>query len=174
MSQASNVLSNHPHDNANSRRERQKKNNETMPNGEKEDEEQMPLSFAQIEGKCYCCGKPGHKSPNCRQKDKPKEEWWINKAQQHLQKTQQNTLTSTSTNANTESPNNTNDTSNPTPNEQPSAWMGVHLSQTAHVQLLERYPTSNMQEWILLDSQSSTSIFCNPKYITNIHSISAK
>ena len=173
MSQASNVLSNHPHDNANSRRERQKKNNETMPNGEKEDEEQMPLSFAQIEGKCYCCGKPGHKSPNCRQKDKPKEEWWINKAQQHLQKTQQNTSTSTSTNANTESPNNTNDTSNPTPNEQPSAWMGVHLSQTAHVQLLERHPMSNMQEWILLDSQSSTSIFCNPKYVTNIRSISA-
>ena len=41
----------------------------------------------------------------------------------------------------------------------------------AHVQLLERYPTTNMQEWILLDSQSSTSIFCNPTYVTNIRDI---
>jgi hypothetical protein len=49
-----------------------------------------PLSFAQMEGKCYCCGKPGHKSPVCRHKSKPKDEWAINKAeinqeQQHAQ-----------------------------------------------------------------------------------------
>ena len=34
------------------------------------------LNFANIEGRCYCCGKLGHFSPNCRLKDtKPKEEW---------------------------------------------------------------------------------------------------
>jgi hypothetical protein len=33
-----------------------------------------------MEGKCYCCGKPGHKSPQCRFKDKLIEEWAIKKA----------------------------------------------------------------------------------------------
>ena len=39
------------------------------------------LLFAQMEGKCYMCGKAGHKSPQCRLKDKvPKSEWAIIKA----------------------------------------------------------------------------------------------
>ena len=39
------------------------------------------MLFAMLEGKCYCCGKTGHKSPTCRLKDKiAKEDWAINKA----------------------------------------------------------------------------------------------
>ena len=37
-------------------------------------------SFAQMEGKCYCCRKGCHKSPQCHHKNRPKEEWAINKA----------------------------------------------------------------------------------------------
>ena len=38
------------------------------------------LNFANVEGRCYCCGKAGHISPNCRNKDKiPREKWAINK-----------------------------------------------------------------------------------------------
>ena len=34
------------------------------------------LNFANIEGRCCCCGKAGHVSPNCRNKDKiPREKW---------------------------------------------------------------------------------------------------
>jgi len=33
-----------------------------------------------MEGKCYCCRKGGHKSPQCHHKIRPKEEWAINKA----------------------------------------------------------------------------------------------
>ena len=49
---------------------------------ERNEDESPSLSFAQLEGKCYCCGKPGHKSPDCYQKNKiPREEWAINKTQ---------------------------------------------------------------------------------------------
>lgn len=49
-------------------------------------EETPKLSFAQMEGKCYCCGKAGNKSPKCRFKDKPKDEWAINKAKANDEK----------------------------------------------------------------------------------------
>jgi hypothetical protein len=35
-------------------------------------DESPELSFSQLDGKCYCCGKAGHKSPNCRWNSKPK------------------------------------------------------------------------------------------------------
>jgi hypothetical protein len=45
-------------------------------------QEKTNLSFAQMESKCYCCGKSGHKLLQCHFKDKPKAEWAINKVQQ--------------------------------------------------------------------------------------------
>ena len=39
-------------------------------NSEKEGEETTPLVFAKMEERCYCCGKQGHKSPYCRNKEK--------------------------------------------------------------------------------------------------------
>jgi hypothetical protein len=40
------------------------------------------MSLAQLEGRCYCCGKPDHRSPDCQEKDKiPRKEWAINKVE---------------------------------------------------------------------------------------------
>ena len=37
------------------------------------------MTFANLELKCYVCGKPGHTSKQCRHKDKiPRTEWAIN------------------------------------------------------------------------------------------------
>ena len=168
MSQASNVLSNHKHDEASKRRNRNDRDNKNDTTNEEDKEQEMPLSFAQIEGRCYCCGSKDHKSPQCPHKSKAKPEWWINKAQQHLQK-QQNQAKQSNTNNTTASETTTTKEDDQNKEEsQDSAWMGVHL---AHVQLLEKYPTADMQEWILLDSQSSTSIFCNPAFVSDIRSI---
>ena len=53
---------------------------------EKKLDEAPVLSFAQLEGKCYCCGKPGHTSPKyCHSKDIKREDWAINKSQSHGQ-----------------------------------------------------------------------------------------
>ena len=46
-----------------------------------ENEDYLSLTFTQIEGKCYCCGKSGHKSPQCRFKNKPKPAWFSNNVQ---------------------------------------------------------------------------------------------
>ena len=44
-------------------------------------EQTLELLFAQLEGKCYCCGKPGHSSEKCFKRDTiPKDDWAINKA----------------------------------------------------------------------------------------------
>ena len=61
----------------NEKAQKQKSKENKQSNNEQVDEE-TDLSFAQMEGRCYCCGKPGHQSPQCRENNKPKSEWAIN------------------------------------------------------------------------------------------------
>jgi hypothetical protein len=86
--ETNNVLSNHKFDITKVKKPDQKHHNKSKPKEDKDEEEVTPLSFAQMEGKCHCSGKPEHKSPECRSKEKiPREEWAINKSQQqqHVQ-----------------------------------------------------------------------------------------
>jgi hypothetical protein len=70
---ANNVLSSHQFDNAKSKmrpspthKDRENNNNRDEDNASNtKEEEEFTLSFAQLKGKCYCCGKPGHRSPDC-------------------------------------------------------------------------------------------------------------
>ena len=83
ITEASNVLSNHRFDNYKSNNNNNDKKNKDKNNekDEKVKPDEVPsMSFAQLEGKCYCCGKAGHRSTNCHHKDRPREEWAINKA----------------------------------------------------------------------------------------------
>ena len=79
--ESNSVLSTHRYDN--SREFPPKKNEKKEKEKETTDKDEGPtLSFAQLEGKCYCCGKAGHRSPDCYKKSKiPREEWAINKTQ---------------------------------------------------------------------------------------------
>jgi hypothetical protein len=88
VTEANNVLSNHRFNATKPKAKPQGSSNLKYKSkqGEKgkEDDEVPMLSFAQMEGKCYCCGKPGHRSADCCKKDKiPKDEWVINKSQSH-------------------------------------------------------------------------------------------
>lgn len=102
------MLSNHNFDTT--RMQKQQKPNcqqyKQQEDGESKNDESPTLSSAQLEGKCYCLGKPGHKSPEFRQKEKiPHDEWAINKAQSNAQaKNDDNSIaTGTTTNRSTQS-----------------------------------------------------------------------
>jgi hypothetical protein len=97
---------------------------------------------------CYCCGKLGHKSPNCRSKDKtPKDEWAINKAQQHIQSSNDDARSTSGSTISSQK-------------EEPVVgWAGLHCLFAQAV---------DMKELILLDSESTDTVFCNPKCVTNI------
>jgi hypothetical protein len=118
------------------------------------------MSFAQMEGRCYCCGKGGHKSPQCRHKDRPKDEWVINKAQQAEQSHAQ-AASSTSTESEESSQSGNSDSDDPS-----VGWAGTHVD-------LQFYQASTLRNWILLDNQSSATIFCNKDYVTNIRKTKA-
>jgi hypothetical protein len=147
--ETNNVSSNHKFDPFQSKKQDYKKPGQKQKE-EAEEENTTLLSFAQLEGKCYCCGKAGHKSPACRNKDKtPREEWAINKAQLAQAKIPSS--------ASTVSLNASKIISEK--EEVEIGWAGLHCSFTQAVSL---------KEMILLDSDSTDTVFCNPKYVTNI------
>ena len=165
---ANQVLSNHRFDEVdrNSNRNANARNIRDKDNSDAPAEETPPiLSFAQLEGKCYCCGKGGHKSPQCKSKSKPKEEWAINKAKKEDQShataavpaTTQASIAPT-TNAPTQQ-----NAATPTVVSDITGWIGMHT---------QFFQGHQMKDVILLDNQSTTDIFCNPTLVENIRKTS--
>jgi hypothetical protein len=121
---ANNVLSNHKFDNYKSQgrrsgKDREKSDKNSKDDKEDRDEQEAPISFAQLKGRCYCCGKPGHRSPDCQDKTRfPKKSGPSMRSNpaSHIQ---------ASENANTN--NNTSTRSQPQGNSNASQWAGVHL-----------------------------------------------
>jgi hypothetical protein len=86
ITDANNVLSNHHFDNNKSNKTKKTDKKLKSDNNVKKEEQEVPLLFAQLEEKCYCCRKPGHKLPQyCEKDSKPHEEWFIHKAESHMQ-----------------------------------------------------------------------------------------
>ena len=74
ITEANNILNNHKFDGYYIKtKQSQKSQNFKKVLDEEENEDNFSLTFTQIEGKCYCCGKSGHISPQCRHNSKPKE-----------------------------------------------------------------------------------------------------
>jgi hypothetical protein len=158
IAEANNVLSNHCFDGI---KQGSKFFNKTSNKNSKKEPEQekINLSFAQLEGKCYCCGKPGHKSPQCQFKDKPKSDWSINKMQQsHAQASKSSNKSSQE--SDNQSSGNIESASIQTKKE---GWAGVYYLF---------YQGQDMKDWILLDNESTTTIiFCNLDMVRDIRDI---
>jgi hypothetical protein len=86
---AHNVLSNYQFNAAYAENNKKKQEKECQPTAtsslQLEQNDVPQLSCAQMEGLCYCCVKKGLRSPFCRHKNKPKEEWTINKTPELIQ-----------------------------------------------------------------------------------------
>ena len=75
--------------------------------------EKINLSFAQMEGKCYCCGKAGHISPQCCFKNNLISEWFVNKSQQsHIQASKKDTSKDTKPSSSAQNTSNDDKTKN--------------------------------------------------------------
>ena len=104
----------------------------------------LPYGRTICSNKCYCCGSPNHKSPECPHKNKPKAQWAFN---------QSNIVT---------------DMIQPSVNDRNNNQRGAPAWQGTHIQFAEMSIWREMKDWILLDSQSSATVFYNSAYVNNI------
>ena len=98
---------------------------------------------------------------------KPKEEWAINKTPKLIQV--QNVMSEQSAPQNDDAEDSLTTTplttATQTINSPPFTWMGYQLSRSG---FLAVQTGSEMRNWILLDSQSSVDLLCNPALVTDI------
>ena len=141
--EATNILSAYKMDNAKDFNKTQNKSNKKKP------EDSLNISFAQMKGLCYCCGKQGHLATDCRYRNKPKSEWFIN---QDTNKEEQSNVQDERGHLEDQD------------NKKSIGWAGVHLEH-------QFYQNSDLRTWILLDNQSSTNIFCNKDLVKNIKKV---
>ena len=109
-------------------------------------------SFAQSENMkmCYCCGKTGHMSPKCPEKDEiPREDWAIHKAALHMQAEQ------------------TKDDDEALQSDKSlkkTGWSGMQVCLMDKMKDI----SSKMKDDIILNNGSTLSIFANPELLEGI------
>ena len=120
-------------------------------------------SFAQQQEKtCYCCGKKGHIVPQCPDKNKPREEWFMRRAENlmNAEQRRQDEETPDDVSQVTEAP---SAASTRTYNTQRRAWSGVQVCLHGRAEAAEQ-----MREEITLDNGSTCNIFCNEELVDNV------
>ena len=145
--QAMDILSSHKHDSHKTRRERARQKDD-----KDETTRTSEASFTQNENMktCYCCGKKGHMSLKCPEKDKiPKEDWAIRKAEQHMEAKQKK---------------DDDEALQLDKRSKKTGWSGMQVCLTDK----KKDISSKMKDDIILDNGSTLSIFANPELVEGI------
>ena len=129
--EANAILSNHNYEMSKNRNnERNAKKPEEIKNENNEYFITPTFSFAQIELCCYCCGRKGHKSNQCKLKNIiPKNQWEIAKTKAQFAKNQ---------GSNDQKSENTNNDTNIT-NEKQVGWANMHFHFIKQVKCMILY-----------------------------------
>jgi len=120
------------------------------------------LTFAQMEGSCYCCCKRGHLSSRCPEKSKPKSEWAANKTKEVIHAQQVINWAAAD-----------NETVGSAQPSQPIMTRGNNYGIFSCSNLQKEYRMAqraedNMKNVILLDNQSTVDYFCNQNLVQDI------
>ena len=175
------TLSNHPWDKPVKTPPGGGNNNRTNNNNNdwsQAEQEPLTLSFAQLEGRCHCCGKYGHQSEKCYKKDTiPLEQWAINKTinkakQESQQQAQSHLSTGTTTGPPSQvgggnSGDNVSIAGTAATGQSPSQG-GVPGWGSAQFQMNQSTSFLNLKEETIIDSASTVSLFGNPELVTDI------
>ena len=184
VADANQVLNEHPVDNASEWKKRQqqsrydklKHRQQKTQQEEEETQEDLKLSFLNMEDICYCCGSKKHYSNDCPDKNKPKEKWYFNKTKNKSGKSffQVDGSDKSSVSGDAETTASTSTIKSSEANSQPRSdklmgWTGVHMARAETSQIpMNLFNEKSIRSWILIDNQSSVTIFCNKDMVKNI------
>ena len=178
LESAHDLLSEHPFDKT--YYENRKKKKTEKKDEQQEDTNKMDVStdkpvstvtFAQLKKTrtCFVCGKKGHVATDCRDKDKPKDQWFVNKCKelkevQHLQQSLGDGASQGS---------NRGSGSDKAQSEGSSMSKGSNWLMMAHWSFEQRSETrESMRDKIIMDSGSSADLFCNREYVKDLQDTS--
>ena len=167
------VIESHPFDEGYKNKKKQQRENhkDDRKKGKEEHSDTPSLSFAQIKNTCYCCGSTAHKLPDCpKRASTPKDQWYINrtkemksynsmvtkinKSMSHMQATPSVASPSDTNSSVTTTPSIAATSATSTSTWQFGNFFNFHSKDDGK-------PQEDLSEYMILDSGSSTDLFCN-------------
>ena len=149
-------------------KKKKKEKEREKDNKSQQDFEPLELSFANMENRCYICGKVGHTSKFCRLKDKiHRDNWAANKAARNDFKKQSHAQPASAV-ADTKDPPMAEAVVTEKSSDTKEGNVGWFYGKVKVSMMNQQRSWDDMKRVILLDNQSSENVFSNPELVNSI------